>query len=74
VSTLPLCANPAVKTLQIHTPLLFHATFFRWTIHTLNTAPITTLSFACIDLWHYDWALALPLLTLPALADLAVGQ
>ncbi|KAJ7890204.1 hemolysin-III related-domain-containing protein [Mycena olivaceomarginata] len=43
------------------------------TIHTLNTAPITTLSLACIDLWHYDWALTLPLVTLPALANLAVG-
>ncbi|KAJ7804531.1 hypothetical protein B0H14DRAFT_3486111 [Mycena olivaceomarginata] len=62
---LPLCANLTVTTLHIHTSLLFHATFFKLTLHTLNTAPITTLSLACIDLWHYDWALALPLLTLP---------
>jgi hypothetical protein len=73
VST-PHAANPEVTALHIHTSLLFHATFFKWTIHTLNTAPITTLSLGCIDLWHYDWALTLPLLTLPALADLAVGQ
>ncbi|KAJ7847506.1 hypothetical protein B0H14DRAFT_3453794 [Mycena olivaceomarginata] len=54
----------SITTFHIHTSLLFHATFFKWTIHTLNTAPITTLSLDGIDLWHYDWGLTLPLVTL----------
>ncbi|KAJ7913218.1 hypothetical protein B0H13DRAFT_2659720 [Mycena leptocephala] len=73
VVTLPLPTHPAVKTLNIRAPLLFHATFYKWTLHVLNTAPITTLSLDFIALSHYDWALTLPALTLPALSSLTIG-
>ncbi|KAJ7259951.1 hypothetical protein B0H12DRAFT_1277879 [Mycena haematopus] len=72
--TLPLPAKPRLTTFNIHASLLFHANFFRWTIHTLNTAPLTSLSLTNIDLSHYDWALILPRLSLPALSRLAIGQ
>lgn len=72
--TLPLVSNPVFQSLYISAPLLFHATFLPWTIHTLNTAPLTTLSLDSLDLAHYDWALILPLLTIPALRTLVIGQ
>ncbi|KAJ7747178.1 hypothetical protein DFH07DRAFT_776131 [Mycena maculata] len=69
---LPPAARPRLTTLNIHSSLLLHATFYPWTLHTLNSAPLTTLSLDNIDLLHYDWALLLPALTLPALTSLAV--
>ncbi|KAJ7662653.1 hypothetical protein DFH06DRAFT_1471442 [Mycena polygramma] len=66
--------NSALTTLNAHSSFLFHATFYRWTLHLLNSSPLTSLSLDNIDLSHYDWAITLPQLTLPSLARLAVGQ
>ncbi|KAJ7199355.1 hypothetical protein GGX14DRAFT_467870 [Mycena pura] len=72
--TLPLVRRPAFTTLNVHSSYLLHATFYKWTLHLLNTAPLTALSLDNIDLLHYDWHLVLPALTLPALAVLKIGQ
>ncbi|KAF7344898.1 F-box domain-containing protein [Mycena venus] len=74
ITILPTASHPALKVLSIHGSLLFHATFYRWTLHMLNTAPLTTLSLDFIDLSHYDWALTLPALTLSVLTSLKIGQ
>ncbi|KAJ6579659.1 hypothetical protein DFH09DRAFT_1310305 [Mycena vulgaris] len=71
---LPFVTRSALTTFNIHSSFLFHTNFYRWTLHTLNTSPLTSLSLDCIDLLHYDWNLTLPALTLPALTTLAVGQ
>ncbi|KAJ7499899.1 hypothetical protein FB451DRAFT_47307 [Mycena latifolia] len=71
---LPLVAHSALTTFNIHSSFLFHASFYKWTLHTLNTSPITALSLDCIDLSHYDWNLTLPSLTLPALTTLVIAQ
>ncbi|KAJ6495158.1 hypothetical protein C8R45DRAFT_1133443 [Mycena sanguinolenta] len=62
-----------LTTLAIHAPFLLHATFFSWTLHVLNTAPLTSLSLANIDLSLYDWALILPKLELRELRALTLG-
>ncbi|KAF8211747.1 hypothetical protein K438DRAFT_1752418 [Mycena galopus ATCC 62051] len=73
--TLPLPSKSALTTLNIHSPFLLHANFYRWTLHVLNTSPrLSSLSLNNIDLSHYDWALTLPRLALPALSHFAVGQ
>jgi hypothetical protein len=70
----PVPSHPLLTTLNIHSSFLFHAAFYKWTVHTLNTAPITTLSLSHIDLLHFDWVITLPKLTLPGLTSLKVGQ
>ncbi|KAJ6554611.1 hypothetical protein B0H19DRAFT_1154219 [Mycena capillaripes] len=74
VTMVPLPSHPLLTTLNIHSSFLFHAAFYKWTVHTLNTAPITTLSLSHIDLLHFDWVVTLPKLTLPGLTSLKVGQ
>jgi hypothetical protein len=71
---LPFISQSALTTLKIHSSFLFHANFYKWTLHTLNTSPLATLSLDNIDLSHYDWTLTLPALTLPALTTLEIGQ
>ncbi|KAJ7936981.1 hypothetical protein B0H13DRAFT_1946322 [Mycena leptocephala] len=71
---LPFISQSALTTLNIHSSFLFHANFYKWTLHTLNTSPLTTLALDNIDLSHYDWTLTLPALTLPALTTLEIGQ
>ncbi|KAJ6601665.1 hypothetical protein B0H10DRAFT_673290 [Mycena sp. CBHHK59/15] len=71
---LPTPLHPALRTFNIHASFLFHTTFYRWTLNVLNTAPLTELSLDDIDLTHYDWALILPTLTLPALEALAINR
>ncbi|KAJ6578481.1 hypothetical protein B0H19DRAFT_579845 [Mycena capillaripes] len=71
---LPPVAHSVLTTLNAHSSFLFHATFYRWTLHLLATSPLTALSLDNIDLSHYDWALTLPALTLPALTSLSIGQ
>ncbi|KAJ6571181.1 hypothetical protein B0H19DRAFT_1255172 [Mycena capillaripes] len=47
ILTLPLPSDSALTTLNIHSSLLFHATFYPWTLRTLNTSLLLTLpSFA----------------------------
>ncbi|KAJ7852412.1 hypothetical protein B0H13DRAFT_2398653 [Mycena leptocephala] len=74
VTMVPVHSHPLLTTLNIHSSFLFHAAFYKWTVHTLNTAPITTLSLSHIDLLHFDWVITLPKLTLPGLTSLKVGQ
>ncbi|KAJ7286417.1 hypothetical protein C8J57DRAFT_1708713 [Mycena rebaudengoi] len=71
---LPVPTRPALRTFNIHTPFFFHSFFYRWTMHTLNSAPITTLSLLNIDLSHYDWNIILPALSMPLLSDLSIGD
>ncbi|KAJ6529279.1 hypothetical protein B0H19DRAFT_1193534 [Mycena capillaripes] len=71
---IPFLSQSALTTLNIHSSFLLHANFYRWTLHTLNTSPLTTLSLDNIDLSHYDWTLTLPALTLPALTTFEIGQ
>lgn len=71
---IPFVDKSALTTLHIHSSFLFHANFYRWTLHILNTSPITSLSLTNIDLSHYDWNLTLPALTLPVLTHLTIGQ
>jgi hypothetical protein len=74
ITMVPVPSHPLLTTLNIHSSFLFHAAFYKWTVHTLNTAPITTLSLSHIDLLHFDWVITLPKLTLPGLTSLKVGQ
>ncbi|KAJ6458492.1 hypothetical protein C8R45DRAFT_1110023 [Mycena sanguinolenta] len=69
---LPLPANPRLTTFTIRTPFLFDTTFFPWTIHLCNTAPLTSLSLMHINFAHYGWALILPKLTMGGLKELRV--
>ncbi|KAJ7185278.1 hypothetical protein C8R46DRAFT_1287726 [Mycena filopes] len=71
---LPLPSHSALHVLNIHCSLLFHTYFYKWTLHTLNTSPLTTLSLANIDLYYYDWALVLPALTLAHLTSLSISD
>ncbi|KAJ7503739.1 hypothetical protein B0H11DRAFT_1984135 [Mycena galericulata] len=70
--TLPVAPRSSLSTFNIHSSFLFHMNFYKWTLQTLNTAPLTALSLDQIDLSLYDWALTLPRLALPALETLAV--
>ncbi|KAJ7286421.1 hypothetical protein C8J57DRAFT_1287592 [Mycena rebaudengoi] len=71
---LPAPTRPALRTFNIHTSFLFYSFFYRWTMHTLNSAPITALSLLNIDLGHYDWNIILPALSMPSLSDLSIGD
>ncbi|KAJ7352466.1 hypothetical protein DFH08DRAFT_859015 [Mycena albidolilacea] len=74
VTMVPVPSYPLLTTLNIHSSFLFHAAFYKWTVYTLNTAPITTLSLSHIDLLHFDWLITLPKLALPGLTSLKIGQ
>ncbi|CAK5266764.1 unnamed protein product, partial [Mycena citricolor] len=71
---IPLPVLPALKSLNIHSSLLFHTTFYRWTMHTLNTSPLTSLSLDNIDLSLFDWHETLPRLSLAVLDHLHLGM
>ncbi|KAJ7021678.1 hypothetical protein C8F04DRAFT_1107652 [Mycena alexandri] len=71
---LPFLSHSALRVLNIRCSFLFHATFYKWTLHMLNTSPLTTLSLHHIDLSHYDWALVLPALTLSLLTNFSIGH
>ncbi|KAF8214682.1 hypothetical protein K438DRAFT_1801953 [Mycena galopus ATCC 62051] len=70
---IPFVSNSALRTLSIHSSFLLHANLYRWTLHLLNTSPLTSLSLDDIDLVPFDWALTLPALTIPMLASLTIG-
>ncbi|KAJ7931076.1 hypothetical protein B0H13DRAFT_1960239, partial [Mycena leptocephala] len=74
VEGIPFVSNSALKTLSIHSSFLLHANLYRWTLHLLNTSPLTSLSLDNIDLVPFDWALALPALTIPTLTSLTIGS
>ncbi|KAF7367171.1 hypothetical protein MSAN_00976900 [Mycena sanguinolenta] len=71
--SLPFPTKSRLTTLAIHAPFLLHATFFSWTMHVLNSSPLTSLSLCNIDLSLYDWALILPKLEMRELRELRVG-
>ncbi|KAF7362603.1 hypothetical protein MVEN_00609100 [Mycena venus] len=70
---IPFVGKSGLTTLSIESSFLFHANFYRWTLHTINTSPLTSLTLSNIDLSHYDWTLTLPALTIPALTHLTIG-
>jgi hypothetical protein len=70
---LPLVSDSSLTTLNIHSSFLLHANFYKWSLHLLNTSPLTSLSLANIDLSASDWTLILPALTIPTLASLTMG-
>jgi hypothetical protein len=74
VEGIPFVSNSALTTLNIHSSFLLHANLYRWTLHLLNTSPLTSLSLDNIDLVPFDWALTLPALTIPTLASLTIGS
>ncbi|KAJ7931094.1 hypothetical protein B0H13DRAFT_1960297, partial [Mycena leptocephala] len=74
VKGIPFVSNSTLTTLDIHSSFLFHANLYRWTLHLLNTSPLTSLSLDDIDLAAFDWALTLPALTIPTLASLTIGS
>ncbi|KAJ7860038.1 hypothetical protein B0H13DRAFT_2074363 [Mycena leptocephala] len=71
---IPFVANSALRTLSIHSSFVLHANLYRWTLHLLNTSPLTSLSLDDIDLTPHDWTLTLPALTIPTLASLTIGS
>ncbi|KAF8155129.1 hypothetical protein K438DRAFT_1862946 [Mycena galopus ATCC 62051] len=74
VEGIPFVSNSALRTFSIHSSFLLHANLYRWTLHLLNTSPLTFLSLNNIDLVPFDWALTLPALTIPTLASLTIGS
>jgi len=56
-----------------HSSMLFHPPCLYWTLHTLNIASITDLSFEHLDLTPEAWSAILPWLTLPALSNFKIA-
>jgi hypothetical protein len=73
IVALPLVSDSALTALNIHSPFLLHANFYKWSLHLLNSSPLTSLCLNNIDLSPLDWSLILPALTIPTLASLTIG-
>jgi len=67
-----LPSAPALNTLTIASPMLFHPSFLLWTTETLNNSPIHTLSFDFVKLTTNGWSDILPLITLRVLSVLSI--
>jgi hypothetical protein len=63
-----------LRTLSIHSSFLLHANLYRWTLHSLNTSPLTPLSLDNIDLASLDWTVMLPALTISTLPSITIGS
>ncbi|KIM49682.1 hypothetical protein M413DRAFT_114186 [Hebeloma cylindrosporum] len=65
--------NSELGTFHIHSPMAFHSVLCRWTIETLNTSAIASLS---LSRQHYvdkqSWFLILPFIQIPTLTDLSI--
>lgn len=61
-----------METFNMHSAILFHVFLCGWTIGTLNTASLTTLSLRHLDLHPDAWATILPHITMPALSSLSI--
>ncbi|KAF8153292.1 hypothetical protein B0H34DRAFT_99440 [Crassisporium funariophilum] len=70
----PLPQHPQITGLRIHSLTFFLSSFLPLTIHTLNTAPITTLRLDKAALNIYTWSRILAQLTMPHLTELAIGK
>jgi hypothetical protein len=66
--------KPPVHSLSIdlHCSMLFHASFFPWTIRTLNSTRLSTLSLQQLKMDHDRWEAILPPLVMPNLHNLTV--
>lgn len=71
------CETHPLPTLSfnLHCAMLFHATFFPWTIKTLNGARLSTLSLQQLRMDDDDkWAAILPPLVMPNLSNLTLDS
>ena len=59
----------------IHSSMLLYYPFrYHWTLKTLNTSPLTTLSLESLNLSTADWSQLLPYLILPSLSKLSIAN
>ena len=62
-----------LESFHLHSPMAFHSALCRWTIETLNSSPIASLS---LSQQHYvnqhTWFLILPSIQIPTLTDLSI--
>ena len=63
-----------LKSFEIHSPLPFHGECFSQTLRALNGGYLTKLSLLNTRLDMSDWSRLLPLLSMPSLSELNVGD
>ena len=65
---------PPVSSLSIdlYCSMLFHASFFPWTLRALNSTRLSTLSLRQLNMKHDKWEAILPPLIMPNLRNLTV--
>jgi hypothetical protein len=61
-------------TFNLHCSMLFHASFFPWTIMALNSTRLSTLSMQQLKMDHGQWAAILSPLVMPNLSNLTVDS
>jgi hypothetical protein len=61
-------------TFDLHSPMLLHASFLPWTIMTLNSTRLSTLSLQQLRMDHDQWAAILSPLVMPNLSNLRVDS
>lgn len=63
-----------LETLKLHSSMFFHPLLIRWTMSTLNSTSITSLSLRQLDhISTQNWGLVLPCITLPSLSKLSAN-
>lgn len=73
--SMPLAATPRnvdLETFNLHSSMLLHAQFCSWTIETLNSSSISTLSLKHLCIHQEAWNIILPRITLRALSSLSI--
>ncbi|KDQ54098.1 hypothetical protein JAAARDRAFT_38715 [Jaapia argillacea MUCL 33604] len=68
----PLRPLTTLKQFNIHLSSLLTTPLVNWTIDTLNSSPISSLSIHCDDILTSVWVYILPRLSLPSLTRLAI--
>ncbi|KAF8061706.1 hypothetical protein FPV67DRAFT_292767 [Lyophyllum atratum] len=61
-----------LETFNLHSAMLLQAELCTWTIRTLNTSSISTLSLRNLDIHPEAWAIILPSIALPLLSALSI--
>lgn len=64
--------NVDLETFNLHSSMLLHAQFCSWTIETLNSSSISTLSLKHLCIHRDAWNVILPRITLHALSSLSI--
>ena len=66
-------SHNALKSFNLHSPIAIHPHLCRWTINTLNTSNLTSLSISQNRSTKSSvWSLVLPCITIPSLSHLSI--